>query len=60
MDLKRAVRRLSLEDQGLLAMRFVGGLDSDAIGKQSGMSASGVRSRIARLLDRLRKELDDA
>lgn len=60
MDLKNAVRRLSAKDQGLLAMRFAGGLDSNQIGEQSGMSASGVRSRLARLLDRLRKDLDNA
>lgn len=60
MDLNRAVRRLSPEDQGLLAMRFAAGLDSNQIGEQSGMSASGVRSRLARLLDRLRMDLDDA
>jgi RNA polymerase sigma-70 factor (ECF subfamily) len=60
MDLKNAVRRLSLDDQGLLAMRFAAGLDSNQIGEQSRMSASGVRSRLARLLDRLRMDLDDA
>ena len=41
-------------------MRFVGGLDSTQIGEQAGMSASGVRSRLSRLLERLRKDLDDA
>lgn len=60
MDLKHAVRQLSPADQGLLAMRFGAGLDSNEIGEQSGMSASGVRSRLARLLDRLRRDLDDA
>jgi RNA polymerase sigma-70 factor (ECF subfamily) len=60
MDLKRAVLRLPPGDQSLLALRFVAGLDSAEIGEQSGMSASGVRSRLARVLDRLRKELDDA
>jgi RNA polymerase sigma factor (sigma-70 family) len=60
LDLKHAVRRLSLDDQSLLAMRFAAGLDSNQIGERSGMSASGVRSRLARLLDRLRKDLDHA
>ena len=60
MDLERAVHRLSPSDQSLLAMRFAGGLDSAQIGQQSGLTASGVRSRIARLLERLRSDLDDA
>lgn len=60
MDLRRAVGRLSDRDQELLAMRFAAGLDSSEISAQAGMSASGVRSRLARLVDRLRQELDDA
>jgi RNA polymerase sigma factor (sigma-70 family) len=60
LDLKHAVRRLSLDDQSLLAMRFAAGLDSNQMGERTGMSASGVRSRLARLLDRLRKDLDHA
>jgi RNA polymerase sigma-70 factor (ECF subfamily) len=59
LDLKRALRRLKPEDRSFLALRFVAGLDSTQLGKQSGMSASGVRSRLSRLLERLRKELDD-
>ena len=60
VDLKRAVAKLSARDQDLLAMRFAAGLDSSEIGAQAGMSASGVRSRLARLLEHLRTELDDA
>ena len=60
IDLERAVHRLSPSDQSLLAMRFASGLDSAQIGQQSGLSASGVRSRLARLLERLRSDLDDA
>jgi RNA polymerase sigma-70 factor (ECF subfamily) len=60
LDLRRAVSRLGLEDQGILALRFVAGLGSSEIGAQIGMSASGVRSRLARLLERLRRDLDDA
>ena len=60
VDLKRALRRLTPDDQGFLAMRFVAGLDSTQIGEQSGMTPSGVRSRLSRLLERLRKDLDDA
>jgi RNA polymerase sigma factor (sigma-70 family) len=60
IDLERAMRRLSPQDRSLLAMRFAAGLHSNQIGAQSGMSASGVRSRLARLLDRLREDLADA
>ncbi len=60
VDLQRVVGRLSARDQELLAMRFAAGLDSNQIAAHAGGSASGVRSRLARLLDRLRQELDDA
>ena len=60
VDLRRVLRQLDPDDQSLLAMRFVGGLDSTQIGEQAGLSASGVRSRLSRLLERLRKDLDDA
>jgi RNA polymerase sigma-70 factor (ECF subfamily) len=60
VDLRTVLRQLTPDDQSLLAMRFVGGLDSTQIGERSGMSPSGVRSRMARLLERLRKDLDDA
>jgi RNA polymerase sigma-70 factor, ECF subfamily len=60
VDLRRAVARLPARDQDLLAMRFAAGLDSTEIGAQAGISAAGVRSRLARLLERLRTELDDA
>jgi DNA-directed RNA polymerase specialized sigma24 family protein len=38
-------------------MRYVAGLDSSEIARQMGISASGVRSRLARLLERLREDL---
>ena len=60
MDLRRAVGRLPARDQDLLAMRFAAGLDSNQIAAQEGISPSGVRSRLQRLIDRLRMELDDA
>jgi RNA polymerase sigma factor (sigma-70 family) len=58
-DLLALVRRLSPEDRGLLALRFVAGFDANEIGDILGISASGVRSRLSRLLDRLRMELGD-
>ena len=60
LDLARALARLGPDDRTLLALRFVAGLDSNEIATQLGISASGVRSRLARLVDRLRKELDHA
>jgi RNA polymerase sigma-70 factor (ECF subfamily) len=57
-DLGIALRRLSPEDRALLALRHVAGFDATEIGKALGMSPSGVRSRLARLLGRLREELD--
>jgi RNA polymerase sigma-70 factor, ECF subfamily len=57
VDLQRVLRGLKPEERGLLAMRFAAGLESMEIAEQLGMSASGVRSRLARLLDRLRVDL---
>jgi RNA polymerase sigma-70 factor (ECF subfamily) len=58
MDLGRALGRLRPDERGLIAMRYVAGLDSGQIGAVTGMSASGVRTRLARLLERLRVDLD--
>ena len=58
-DLAVALRRLSPEDRTLLALRHVAGFDATEIGRELGMSPSGVRSRLARLLERLRTELAD-
>jgi RNA polymerase sigma factor (sigma-70 family) len=58
-DLLIAFRRLPPDDRAILAMRYVAGFDSSEIGRAMGMSASGVRSRLARLVARLREELSD-
>ena len=58
IDLRRALRAIRPEDRQLLALRYVAGLDSTSIGAEIGMSASGVRSRLARILGRLRIDLD--
>jgi RNA polymerase sigma-70 factor, ECF subfamily len=60
VDLERAIRKVGADDRALLALRFVAGLDSPEIAAQMGLSASGVRSRLSRLLDRLRAELEPA
>ena len=58
VDLERALRKLGPDDRALIAMRFVAGLDSTEIAAQLGISASGIRSRLARLLDHLRADLE--
>lgn len=58
VDLERALRRLEPDDRRLIALRYVAGLDSTEIAAQIGGSASGIRSRLARLLDRLKTDLD--
>jgi len=60
IDLERALTRLDPDERGLLAMRYVVGLDSTDIAHALGLTASGVRSRLARFVDRLRTELDRA
>lgn len=60
MDLATALRRLSPDERSLLALRYVSGLDATEIGQALGLSSSGVRSRLSRLLSRLRTELHDA
>ena len=58
IDLERAMRDIKPDDRTLLALRFVAGLDSTEIAQHLGISASGVRSRLDWLLDRLRTELE--
>ena len=60
VDLARVLRGLSPDDRALLALRFVAEMESAEIAGRLGLSASGVRSRLARLLERLRTELDHA
>ena len=59
MDLSNALHRLNPEDRALVALRYLVELDSAEIGSLTGRSASGVRTRLSRVLDHLRKELGD-
>lgn len=59
VDLRNALGRLSPEDRALLAMRYVAGLDSTELSQYTGLSPSGTRARLARLLTGLRVELQD-
>lgn len=58
VDLQRALARLAPDDRQLLALRFVAGFDSTELARHLGGSASGIRSRVARLVDRLRMDID--
>jgi RNA polymerase sigma-70 factor, ECF subfamily len=60
VDLQRALAQLDPDDRRLLALRFVAGFDSTEIARHVGLSASGVRSRLARIIDRLRTDIDHA
>jgi RNA polymerase sigma-70 factor, ECF subfamily len=59
MDLANALIDLDHRDRTLIGLRYIAELDSEAIGRELGLSASGVRVRLHRLLGRLRKELGD-
>ena len=59
LDLAASLRRLDARDRSIIGLRFVAGLDSAEIGRAVGLSPSGVRVRLARILGRLREELGD-
>ena len=59
LDLRAAMDRLDPDDRALLAMRYGAGFDSTELSLATGISPSGTRSRIERLLKRLREELSD-
>jgi RNA polymerase sigma factor (sigma-70 family) len=59
IDLAGALARLDPKDRAIVGLRFIGGFESAEIGRVMGMTASGVRVRLHRLLERLRKDLGD-
>lgn len=59
IDLRNALTRLDPKDRALLAMRYVAGFDATELAFATGRSPSGTRARLARLLDRLERELGD-
>ena len=59
LDLREAMSRLDPDDRALLAMRYVAGFDSNELSAATGISPSGTRSRIERLLRQLREDLSD-
>lgn len=58
LDLIAAMQQLSARDRQILALRYGLGETSAAIGQQVGLSDSGVRVRVGRLLVALREELE--
>jgi len=58
-ELVAAIRRLPAEDRSLIALRYVSGFDATENGHALGLSPSGVRSRLSRLVVRLRQEVGD-
>lgn len=60
LDVARSLTRLSSDDRMLLALRYVADLDSTEIAQMIGGSPSGIRSRLSRLLHRLREDLTHA
>jgi RNA polymerase sigma factor (sigma-70 family) len=60
LDLRNALARLDPAERSLLALRYVVGFNATELSQATGMSASGMRARLARILDRLRWELRDA
>jgi RNA polymerase sigma-70 factor (ECF subfamily) len=57
LDVLAALDRLDPADRALLAMRYVLGFDATDLGAAIGLSPSGTRARLARVLARLRKDL---
>ena len=59
LDLAKALGHMPTQDRQLLSLLFVAGMTSSEAGRVVGMSPEGVRTRKARILMRLRKELTD-
>ena len=59
IDLRNALAQLDPNDRALLAMRYVAGFDATELAFATGLSPSGTRARLARLLQRLERELGD-
>src|SRR5262245_13866351 len=57
-ELVSAIRRLPEDDRTLIALRYVSGFDAAEIAPIIGLSPSGVRTRLSRVVARLRQEVD--
>jgi RNA polymerase sigma factor (sigma-70 family) len=59
LDLATALEHLDPEDRALLAIRYVLGFNSTEIARALGRRPGGIRSRLSRVLARLRRDLSD-
>jgi len=59
IDLAAALARLDERDRTIVGLRYLGGFEPAEIARAMGMSATNVRVRLHRLLERLRKDLHD-
>jgi RNA polymerase sigma factor (sigma-70 family) len=59
IDLRTEMRRLDPDDRALIAMRYVAGFNATELAAAIGLSPAGTRTRLARLLARLRQGLSD-
>ena len=59
VDLRKALARLDADDRALLAMRYVVGFNATELAEAIGITPSGVRNRLERLIARLRQDLTD-
>lgn len=59
IDLARALATLRPDDRRLIGLRYVSGYNATELGEALGISPGGVRTRLKRILERLRKELGD-
>ena len=57
--LEQALDRLDPRDRELLSLRYVLGFSSVELSAHCGLSPEGIRSRLKRVLDRIRGELTD-
>jgi RNA polymerase sigma factor (sigma-70 family) len=59
LDLRAALGHLGPDDRALLAMRYVAGFSATELAEALGITPSGTRNRLERLMARLRQELRD-
>ncbi len=60
LDLRSALVTLTPEDRELLALRYVAGVDSTELSRLTGLSPSGTRARLQRIIATLRTQMESA
>ena len=58
--LRQAMARLSARERELVALKFFGGLSNAEIGRVVGVSESNAGTRLHRVVEKLRRECDEA